>query len=83
MDESISDQLMEVTKILQEADDETKAQFAICFEAARKLGEKGLTMKQVQVIAMMGQQCAVNPQLKQMLDYLSSMMQFDPNAEFN
>jgi len=83
MNETISDQLMEVTKILQEADDETRAQFAVCFEAARKLGEKGLTMKQVQVIAMMGQQCAENPQLKQMLEYLTNMMQFDPNAEFN
>ena len=70
MDESISDQLMEVTKLLQEAD-------------ARQLGEKGLTLKQVQVIAMMGQQTAVNPQLKQMMKYLSSMMQFDPDAEFN
>jgi len=83
MDESISDQLMEVTKILQEADEETKAVFAACFSAARKLGEKGLTLKQVQVIAMMGQQTAVNPQLKQMMSYLSSMMQFDPDAEFN
>jgi ABC-type arginine transport system ATPase subunit len=83
MDESISDQLMEITKIMQEADDETKAYFAACFEAARKLGEKGLTMKQVQVVAMMGQQCAVNPELKQMLQYLTSMMQFDPSAEFN
>ena len=83
MDETISDQLMEITKIMQEADEETKAYFATCFEAARKLGEKGLTMKQVQVVAMMGQQCAVNPELKQMLDYLTNMMQFDPNAEFN
>ena len=83
MSDSISDQLMEVTKILQEADEETRAHFATCFEAARKLGEKGLTMKQVQVIAMMGQQCAVNPELKQMLQYLSGMMQFDPNGEFN
>jgi ABC-type arginine transport system ATPase subunit len=83
MDESISDQLMEITKIMQEADDETKAYFAACFEAARKLGEKGLTMKQVQVVAMMGQQCAVNPELKQMLQYLTSIMQFDPSAEFN
>jgi ABC-type arginine transport system ATPase subunit len=83
MDESISDQLMEITKIMQEADDETKAYFATCFEAARKLGEKGLTMKQVQVVAMMGQQCAVNPELKQMLQYLTSIMQFDPSAEFN
>jgi hypothetical protein len=68
---------------MQEADDETKAYFAACFEAARKLGEKGLTMKQVQVVAMMGQQCAVNPELKQMLQYLTSIMQFDPSAEFN
>ncbi|QDP62165.1 MAG: hypothetical protein GOVbin1807_164 [Prokaryotic dsDNA virus sp.] len=83
MDESISDQLMEVTKLLQEADDETRALFATCFDAARQLGEKGLTLKQVQVIAMMGQQTAVNPQLKQMMKYLSSMMQFDPDAEFN
>lgn len=83
MDESISDQLMELTKILQEADDDTKQQFAVCFEAARKLGEKGLSMKQVQVIAMMGQQCSENPQLKQMLQYLTSMTQFDPNGEFN
>ena len=83
MDETISDQLMEITKIMQEADDETKAYFAACFEAARKLGEKGLTMKQVQVVAMMGQQCAVNPELKQMLQYLTSMMKFDPSAEFN
>ena len=83
MSESISDQLMEVTKILQDADDETKAYFATCFEAARKLGEKGLTLKQVQVVAMMGQQCAVNPELKQMLQYLSGMMQIDPDAEFN
>jgi len=83
MNETISDQLMEVTKLLQDADDETRAQFAVCFEAARKLGEKGLTMKQVQVIAMMGQQCSENPQLKQMLQYLTSMTQFDPNGEFN
>jgi len=83
MDETISDQLMEITKIMQSADEETKALFATCFEAARKLGEKGLTMKQVQVVAMMGQQCAANPELKQMLQYLTSMMQFDPNAEFN
>ena len=55
MDESISDQLMELTKILQEADDDTKQQFAICFEAARKLGEKGLSMKQVQVLCSLMQ----------------------------
>ena len=83
MDETISDQIMEVTNILKDADDETKALFAQCFEAARKLGEKGLSMKQVQVIAMMGQQCSENPQLKQMLQYLTSMTNFDPNGEFN
>ena len=83
MDETISDQLMEITKLLQESDDETRAQFAICFESARKLGEKGLSMQQIQVIAMMGQQCAVNPHLKQILDYLTSMTQVDPNGEFN
>ena len=36
MDETISDQIMEVTNILRDADDETKALFAQCFEAARK-----------------------------------------------
>ena len=81
--DSISDRLMEVTKILQEADEETKKQFAKCFEAARVLGEKGLTAQQVQVIAMMGQQCAANPELKQMLAYLQGLVAFDPNGEFN
>tara|TARA_R110000824_G_scaffold315257_1_gene502338 strand:+ start:532 stop:756 length:225 start_codon:yes stop_codon:yes gene_type:complete len=74
---------MEITNILKKADDETKAQFALCFEAARKLGEKGLSMKQVQVIAMMGQQCSENPELKQLLNYLTSMTQVDPNGEYN
>ena len=79
----ISDNLMDVTKLLQDADEETKKQFAICFEAARKLGEKGLTTEQVQVIAIMGQQCAANPELKQMLEYLQTITAFDPKAEFN
>lgn len=79
----ITNQLEEVTKMLQNADAETRSAFAKCFEAARILGDKGFTVAQVQVIAMMGQQCAQNEELKAMFDYLQKITAFDPTADFN
>lgn len=80
---NIADQLEEVTRMLQNADAETRAAFGKCFEAARILGDKGFTIEQVQVIALMGQQCAQNEELKGMFEYLQTLTAFDPSAGFN
>ena len=40
----ITNQLEEVTKMLQNADAETRSAFAKCFEAAKILGDKGFTV---------------------------------------
>ena len=80
---NIADQLEAVTRMLQNADAETKSAFAKCFEAARILGDKGFTIEQVQVIALMGQQCSQNEELKGMFEYLQTLTAFDPSAGFN
>ena len=80
---NIADQLEAVTRMLQNADAETRAAFGKCFEAARILGDKGFTIEQVQVIALMGQQCSQNEELKGMFEYLQTLTAFDPSAGFN
>ncbi len=80
---NIADQLEAVTRMLQNADAETRAAFGECFQAARILGDKGFTIEQVQVIALMGQQCSQNKELKGMFEYLQTLTTFDPSAGFN
>ncbi len=81
--DSISDNLMSLSKKLNEVDNETKIMFAQLFELSRKMAEKGLTVQEIQMIAIVGHQVSQNPEMKQMYQYLFNMTKFDPNDTFH
>jgi len=81
--DNISDNLMSLSKRLQDCDTETQIMFAQLFELSRKLAEKGLTVQELQMITIVGHQVSQNPEMKQMYDYLFNLTKFNPNDTFH
>ncbi len=81
--DSISDNLMELSKLLQSSDKETQVMFAQIFELSRKMAEKGITVQHLQMLVIVGHQVSQNPELKQMYQYLFNMTKFNPNDTFH
>ena len=81
--ENISENLMSLTKKLQDSDKETQIMFAQLFELSRKMAEKGLSVQELQMIAIMGHQVSQNPDMKQMYQYLFNLTKFNPNDTFH
>jgi len=81
--DSISDNLMALSVKLQECDNETKIMFAQLFELARKMADKGMSIQEIQMIAIVGHQVSQNPEMKSMYQYLFNMTKFDPNDTFH
>jgi hypothetical protein len=82
-EESFSDKLMGLTKLLQESNKEQQKHFGLLFMAANKLAESGFTQEQLQLIAITAFQCHDNPQLKQMFQLLMGGMEIDSNGEYH
>jgi len=81
--DSISDNLMELSKLLQSSDKETQVMFAQIFEISRKMAEKGMSVQHLQMLVIVGHQVSQNPELKQMYDYLFNLTKFNPNDTFH
>lgn len=81
--DNISDNLMALSKRLQECDKETQIMFAQLFELSRKMAEKGLSVQELQMITIVGHQVSQNPEMKQMYQYLFNLTKFNPNDTFH
>ena len=81
--DNISDNLMALATKLQQADKETQIMFAQFFELSRKMADKGITVQDLQMIAIVGHQVSQNPEMKQMYEYLFNMTKFNPNDTFH
>ena len=74
--DSISDNLMELSKLLQSSDKEMQVMFAQIFEISRKMAEKGMSVQHLQMLVIVGHQVSQNPELKQMYDYLFNLTKY-------
>lgn len=81
--DSISDNLMALATKLQQTDKETQIMFAQLFELSRKLADKGISVSELQMLAIVGHQVSQNPEMKQMYDYLFNLTKFNPNDTFH
>ena len=81
--DNISDTLMALATKLQESDGETQIMFAQLFELSRKMAEKGISVQELQTIAIVGDQVSQNPEMKQMYQYLFNLTKFNPNDTFH
>tara|TARA_B110000495_G_C22639792_1_gene379951 strand:+ start:94 stop:351 length:258 start_codon:yes stop_codon:yes gene_type:complete len=81
--DTFSDKLMEITKLLQSSDELEKKLFGELFMIANKMAESGFTQDQLQTIVITAYQCYANPQLKQLFDILLGQIEIDPNEEFH
>ena len=80
--DTFSDKLMEITKLLQSSDELEKKLFGELFMIANKMAESGFTQDQLQTIVITAYQCYANPQLKQLFDILLGQIEIDPNEEY-
>ena len=82
-EESFSDKLMGLTKLLQGSSQEQQKHFGLLFMAANKLAQSGFSQEQLQLIAITAYQCHANPQLKQMFKILMGDIEIDENGEYH
>tara|TARA_Y100001937_G_scaffold126618_1_gene196336 strand:+ start:1896 stop:2153 length:258 start_codon:yes stop_codon:yes gene_type:complete len=79
---TFSDKLMELTKILQQANESDRQNFGMLFMSANKLAESGFSQEQLQLIAITAYQCHKNPELKQMFNLLMGVAQTPPDDDY-